>query len=191
MSRSKVSRFMAIATLLAMAGLMGCASPLAKPAARGDVATARRLLDAGENPNGRDRKKRSALELAVPKHRTEIVQLLLEKGANPNVVGPYRKTPLQHTAERGTGEIAGLLIKAGANLEVRGRYGATPLIDAVYARYAIKSTDVIEALIQGGANLNATEPKRAGGHGAARGGPEKGRADHQAPGRSRCRCRYP
>jgi len=154
---------MAIATLLAMAGLMGCASPLAKPAARGDVATARRLLDAGENPNGRDRKKRSALELAVLKHRTEMVQLLLQKGANPNVVGPYRKTPLQHAAERGTGEIAGLLIKAGANLEVRGRYGATPLIDAVYARYAIKSTDVIEALIQGGANLNATEPKRAGG----------------------------
>lgn len=163
MSRTIASRLVVIAMLIAAAGVLGCASPLVRPALRGDVATARRLLDAGADPNATDRKRRSALELAVLKQRPEMVRLLLERGANPNIVGPYRNTPLQHAAERGTGEIAELLIKAGADVNVRGRYGATPLIDAVYGRYSVRHTDVVEALIRGGADLNATEPRRAGG----------------------------
>jgi ankyrin repeat protein len=140
-------------------GLVGCASPLARPAVTGDVATARRLLDEGHSPDSTDRKRRSALELAVLKQRTEMVRLLLERGANPNIVGPYRKTPLQHAAQRGTGPIAELLIKAGANMNVLGRCQAPPLFDAIYAN----KTDVAEVLIRSGANLDTTEPKRSGG----------------------------
>jgi len=158
-SRYRASKFLGIVLLTAAVGLVGCASPLAKPALRGDVATARRLLDEGHSPNGTDRKKRSALELAVLKQRTEVVQLLLERGADPNIVGPYRKTPLQHAAERGTGPIAELLIKAGADINVLGRYQAPPLFDAIYAN----KPDVVEVLIRSGANLGMTEPRRSGG----------------------------
>jgi ankyrin repeat protein len=154
---------MAIATLIAAAGLAGCTSPLVRPALTGDVASARVLLDAGEDPNGTDRKKRSALELAVLKRQAGMVQLLLERGANPNIVGPYHKTPLQHAVGRGSAEIAGMLIRAGADVSVRGRGDATLLIDAVYVRNAAASADLVEALIRGGSDLNAVEPRRAGG----------------------------
>jgi len=158
-SRHKASRFLGVVLLAAAVGLVGCASPIAKPALRGDVATTRRLLDEGHSPNGADRKKRSALELAVLRQKTEVVQLLLERGANPNIVGPYRKTPLQHAAERGTGPIAELLVKAGADINVLGRYQAPPLFDAIYAN----KPDVAEVLIRSGAHLDVTEPRRAGG----------------------------
>ena len=96
-------------------------------AARPKIAVA--LLEAGADPNSRNREGQTALVVAVNRDYTEVVRALLAKGADPNAPSSSDgETPL-HNGPNGPGghypgfgkvpkslkpEIRDMLIKAGA-----------------------------------------------------------------------------
>jgi hypothetical protein len=139
----------------------GCASnPLVRASVGTDPRVLKTALDGGADPNATDYKRRSVLELAVLKKRTENVRLLAAAGANVNHVGPYGRSPLHWTAIRGYPEIAKILIRHEANLDIKdARFEATPLIEAVWAN----QTKMVRLLLAAGANPNIVERRRSGG----------------------------
>ena len=95
---------------------------------RGDIETARRLLDAGADPNASvalpDVSDRiPALYFPCQAGNTEMARLLLERGANPN-----DGESLYHAAQHDHRECLALLVEFGADLH-RGpaQHGNTPL----------------------------------------------------------------
>ncbi len=89
-------------------------TPLMWAARRGDLATMRRLLDAGEDPYERDVLNGwTPLFHAIHKGQIEAVRLLLDRGVNPNQGA--RGTPAVRFAEQnGEPKIVELLVSRGA-----------------------------------------------------------------------------
>lgn len=108
----------------------------------GDVETARRLLKAGVNPNGRDYWQDSALLRAVEADHFELVTLLLEQGAEINVNG-RGFTPLGLAVKNNNLPMVRLLLRAGADPDRKNDDGNTPLHSAVLMDYA----DIARALL--------------------------------------------
>ena len=89
-------------------------TPLMRAARAGDLATMRRLLDAGADPYERDVLNGwTPLFHAIHKGQIEAVRLLLDRGVNPNQGA--RGTPAVRFAEQnGEPAIAELLVQRGA-----------------------------------------------------------------------------
>ncbi len=102
-------------------------SALLDAAARGDRARVSVLLQAGADPDARDRKGRPALLLAVSSGRLDAVRALLRGGAVPNAATRSGWTPLHGAAEGGGVEIARALLDADADPDLRDRVRGTPL----------------------------------------------------------------
>lgn len=160
--------------------LIGCASPLGNAIERGDVRSAKALLDQGANVNQRfcvdscgtplavaaskgnlamvklllDRGAeldRSAMGQAAHAGYLEIVKLLLERGASVNEGGP-----LVAAAGGGHPEIVRFLIDRGADVNGIDGMGDTPLHDA--ARGDTEGhTAVIRLLLEQGADWRAKD----------------------------------
>ncbi len=88
----------------------GCSEPsyksqamgeLHSAALRGDVETARNLLDAGANVNEKDGRGRTPLHCAADANSPEMIQLLLERGADPTLVDHTNSTPLDQADKNG------------------------------------------------------------------------------------------
>ncbi len=70
-------------------------TPLHLSVERGDIDTVRVLLDAGADPNARDKDGITALNLCKSFHGlSDIAQLLLAAGGNPNLVDKHGKNYL-------------------------------------------------------------------------------------------------
>jgi ankyrin repeat protein len=86
---------------------------------------------------------------------TEGGKILLDKRANPNARGgQYATTPLHAAANGGHPEFIALLISRGADPNARDNQGNTPLIYIVGGD--TERADVVEALLKGKANPNAS-----------------------------------
>jgi ankyrin repeat protein len=98
------------------------AEELRAAAARGDMAVARRLLEAGAAPNAFDETGLAALHHAAEGEHFEMVGLLLTHGAAINGRDQSRiaNTPLAEVAGNCSLRMAILLIEAGANPTLRG-----------------------------------------------------------------------
>ena len=97
---------------------------LPSAAERGDVATVKRLLSLGANPNQLDSFKIfTVLFRAVQKEHKEVVEALLHAGADPNMPNANfkRDTPLHMAADKGNHKIIRLLLGHGADPEARMR----------------------------------------------------------------------
>jgi uncharacterized protein len=87
---------------------------------------------------------------AVP--NAEIVELLLAHGADPNARGEWKRTALMlaNTAAK-----VKLLVAKGAEIDVTDEYGQTALMQAA----SRGEPEVVSALLDSGANVNATDNK--------------------------------
>ncbi len=83
-------------------------TPLLRAVRSGDVVIAKKLLDAGADPNAptlsdANRDGGSALHFAVQMRNRQLVELLLEHKANVVAIDRVGKTPLDYAADRATG----------------------------------------------------------------------------------------
>lgn len=99
-----------------------------------DVETARRLLKASVNPNGRDPTGDTALLQAVDTDNMELVALLLEHGAQIDVTG-RGFTPLGLAVRNNNLPMVRLLLRASPDVNRKNADGNTPLHSAVVMDY--------------------------------------------------------
>ena len=86
----------------------------------GDVASARALLESGNDINARDRYGQTALMLAAHRGHAAMVDLLIEHGADLDVTAKYSLSALMLAVIAGHAEIARMLVRAGADRGLQG-----------------------------------------------------------------------
>lgn len=127
-------------------------APLHLAVDRGNEREVTMLLEAGADPEVRDRGKGTPLHRLSGNSR-ELTASLLEAGANVDARDDRGATPLHQAAVRDNPDAARVLLEAGADLEARESDGDTPL------HWALRSTHVpgltIGVLLDAGADVNA------------------------------------
>ena len=107
-------------------------SALVEAAARGDLATVRKLLDAGTPVEQRDARGRTPVLAATAGNHLALVQLLIERGANVNAQDDQRDSAFLLAGASGYTGIVRATLAAGADLNSTNRYGGTALIPACH-----------------------------------------------------------
>ncbi len=113
-----------------------------------------------------DSKDQVPLHLAASADNLAIATALLDAGARIDPRDEDGKTPLALAADLVHGEMVELLVVRGADVDTKDRAGFTPLITATrWGEGEAAIREVVEALIAGGADVNARTP--GGGWGPA------------------------
>ena len=169
---SSSSTSLAGASLVALAGAVACGAYLAYPSAqpstkplpprgpatalhfaaqRGELETARRLLQAGAIVDAATKLGATPLHVACEQGATELVRLLLAAGAAHDAQSDAGLSPLHFAAEQGKAAVAQLLLESGADADARTHTGHTPLHVAVQKA----QLDVAGVLLSHGAFIEA------------------------------------
>jgi cytohesin len=117
-------------------------------AASASIATM--LIERGADVNAANRFGSTALLLAADAGRVGVVEALLQADADVNKADDDGDAPLTVAA---SASIATMLIERGADLNAANRFGATALLRAAQNGCA----DVVEALLQAGADVNKAD----------------------------------
>lgn len=121
-----------VAAMLLPLAALASVDTLIKAAASGDIATLRRLLDAGTDVNARDARGRNAVLAATQGGQVEAAGLLIAGGADVNAQDEIRDSAFLLAGARGHTEIVRLSLAAGADLKSTNRFGGTALIPACH-----------------------------------------------------------
>lgn len=124
------------------------ARQLAAAAQQGDIATLRRLLDAGVPVDARDAEGRSALLVATRANRVEAARLLIQRGADVNAKDGIQDSPFLYAGAEGRLEILRLTLAAGADLASTNRYGGTALIPAAHHGHVDTVRELLKTKIE-------------------------------------------
>ena len=129
----------------------------------GEKASVEALLEAGADPNTKDAKDETAMNIVArmcdneqqfSREAVAIAKLLLSHGADPNAPATGAKlTPLHVAAERGHLRLAELLLRRGASVNALDASGATPLL---HAARSLKSK-MAHMLLQHGADSHIAD----------------------------------
>ncbi len=149
-------------------------TPLAEAAVIGNPGMVSLLLEAGADVTGANADGQTALMVVARTNKVEAARLLIEAGADVNRAETWRgQTPLMWAAAQGQPEMIRLLMANGAEPDVRSMAnewrqvsaesrrmyrptgGLTPLLFAAREGCAA----CIEALLEGGANPDFTNPR--------------------------------
>ena len=147
-----------VATLLAVAGVSAAPPdvPLIEAVKAGDREAARRLLNAGEDPNARLPDGTTALHWAAYRDDIDAVEMLVAAAAAVGAANRYGATPLSLAADAGYGAVVERLLAAGADANTALPGGETTLMSA--ARTG--NLQSVAALVAAGADVNAAEETR-------------------------------
>lgn len=116
------------------------------------MATIRLILEAGANPNDRDRSNGTTVLMVAAGHgNEELVELLLKKGANPKAANAYGENALHYAAWRGNAAIVGRLLAEKVDANAKNYLGKTPLMFAVRRG----SLPIVKLLLAHGAKVDA------------------------------------
>ncbi len=99
-----------------------------------DARVTETLLEAGANPNARDKDGATALMKSANYGYEEAIRLLIEHKADVNLKDNNGRTALMHAAAGKYIDSIPLLLKAGADLYARDREGDTALDIAVKSK---------------------------------------------------------
>lgn len=150
-------------------------TPLMEAASRGATGIVRELLQAGANPQTRNKNGQTALDMAPSGSgtvrllqealgkpdplalveaerlgRTEAVRAHVESHVNVDIQDRGYKTALFCASECGHVEAVRLLVKAKAGVDMANAYGRTPLMWAAHKGHV----EVVRALIEGKAQVD-------------------------------------
>ena len=117
---------------------------LVAAAETGDLATLRRLLDAGTPVDARDARRRTALLAANHANQVDAARLLIQRGADVNAKDEMQDSPFLYAGAHGRLQILRLTLAAGADLKSTNRYGGTALIPAAHHGHV----DTVRELLQ-------------------------------------------
>ena len=121
----------------------------------GDSATIREGLQAGFDPNYKDRQGNALLIHAAANSNADVVTVLLKGGADPAMRNKSGDDALNYGAIKGNLSIVQQMLKAG--VPVNRKQGWQPLSYAVYG----KSQIVFDFLMDQGADPNGNNPSQA------------------------------
>jgi len=91
----------------------------------GETSVLEEWLAYGGDPNGRDRKERTLLMLAVSSCNSAVVDVLLRRGADPDLKQPDGVTTLMFASMAGNAAGVRLLLSARADTDIRDNRGLT------------------------------------------------------------------
>jgi ankyrin repeat protein len=124
---------------------------------RDDADLVRVLIAAGADVNARNDVGATPLWAAVSNRGTAAVEALLGAKADPNLALPSGESPLMTAAQSGDLRAVTMLLKAGADVNAQEQVrGQTALIWAVSRQHP----EIVKALVEGGANLQARSSVR-------------------------------
>lgn len=109
--------------------------PLAIALFAGRLSVAHLLLDAGADPNSRNRRGEPLVLTAARDGKVEVLELLLDFGADINGSNRHRSNPLLLAAQYGHLAMVKALVGRGANLDCADNDGDTPLILAIKCQH--------------------------------------------------------
>jgi ankyrin repeat protein len=130
---------------------------------RGNISTARTMLEEGADPNFRDGAGRTLLMIAANEELSaERAILLLEHGASTKLTAPNGDTALMVAADRYQPEIVKALLDRGADPNAFDREGNSVLMRAAASKYSWQEERklLIQHLLEKGA-----DPRRGNIHG--------------------------
>src|SRR5712691_2451058 len=128
-------------------------------AGSGDLEAVQEFLKAGVDVNARNAMGSTALMDAAGAGSLDVVKALVARGADVNIQNKDGWTAL-HAAVNGdqpraqAQPIVAFLLESGAHVDLATTDGLTPLMLAVQGKQP-KSLDIVQALIAGGADVNA------------------------------------
>ena len=151
---------------------LGADPQLTKVYARERYDLAQVFLQAGANPNVKDKNGQFPLHMAVSKavsmgrNMIQHVKVLLQKGANPNMVDKFGDSPLhvimreytEYGCKYGCGcvDVVKQLLDSGADPNSTNIWGRTPLHNAVESQLC-KADQVVKILLDRGADKNIAD----------------------------------
>ena len=109
------------------------------------------LLDAGGDPNMRNKSDGTPLHYAAMEGHVEVAKVLLDRGADPNARDFLSYTPLHYASAYGHVDVVKLLLERDADPNLRTVSGETPL------HMAAEHCAVVRLLLQHGADPNARD----------------------------------
>ncbi len=102
---------------------------------RGDIASVKRALDAGESVDELGDGGRTPLIVAVDSGHTDIALLLMARGADINIQADDLDTPWLLAGAMGRAEILEAMLVLQPDLSIRNRFGGNALIPACERRH--------------------------------------------------------
>jgi len=118
----------------------------------GEYENAKRLLQAGADPNAATAGGERALMIAAKAGREDLVELIAGFKADVNVGNAAGRTALHGASKEAVVQV---LVKVGANIEAKDNYGWTSLHWASENGHAA----VVQTLLQHGADVAATDKR--------------------------------
>ena len=125
--------------------------------ARSDMDMVTLLLEEGASVSGSDQQAPPLLLMPAHNGHTPLLRLLIEKGADPNEATGEGRTALMAAAAMGRPEAVRILLEHDADINAADESGMTPLLAACGG---MASFELIEYLIENGANVNASLAQR-------------------------------